>query len=148
MDVILLKEVSNLGEAGIVIKVKDGYGRNYLIPKGLALQATAANKKAFEHEKKRLMQGLELEKKGVLELAKRLESLALTLEAAIGEQDKMYGSITAHHIQEALQVQGIKLDRRRILLEEPIRSLGEHAVSVKLHPEVVVLVKVSIVPKS
>ena len=148
MDVILLKEVPHLGEAGVIVKVKNGYGRNYLIPRRLALQATSANKKAFEHEKRKLLRNLEREKAGAMELAKKLEGISLTLQAAVGEQDKMYGSITAHHVQEALQTRGIEVDRRRVLVEEPIRALGEYAVSVKLHSEVVVTVKISVVSKS
>lgn len=147
MEVILLRDVPNLGEAGSIVKVRDGYGRNYLIPRGYAVQATAGNRKALEHQKRVVAQHLAREKEGCLEFAKRIEATPITIEVEVGEQNKLYGSVTARDIEEAAQKKGMEIERRRIALEEPIRSVGEYAVPIKLHPEVVAKILVSVVPK-
>ncbi|NIM04357.1 MAG: 50S ribosomal protein L9 [Armatimonadetes bacterium] len=136
MKVILLEEIAGLGEAGTVTEVAGGYGRNFLIPRGLALQATARNMKNLEHTRAEITK-----KQGRLQseaqaLAQRLESAPLKIPARAGEEGRLHGSITTHDIAEALAAQDIEVDRRKIHLEEPIKVLGSHSVKIKLSKEV------------
>ncbi len=147
MKVILRQDVDKLGSAGDVVTVKDGYARNYLIPKQLAYPATPSNLRRFEEEKKRLLMQSEREKRQAEILAKELEKASCTISVAVGEEDKLFGSVTSQDIAEALQEKGIEIDKRKIQLEEPIKALGIYTVPVKLHPEVTANVKVWVVKK-
>ncbi len=144
MKIILRADVENLGKVGDVVSVKAGYGRNYLLPQGLAMVASSGNLKAFELERKKLeakMSALRSDAQSVLE---KLEKLDVIIKMRVGENDKLYGSVTSTLIQETLHELGVEVDRRRILLDAPIRVLGEHEVRVRLFAGVIanVLVKV------
>jgi len=145
MKIILRQDVQNLGAAGEIVKVKPGYARNFLLPKGMALQATDANMRRYESEKKQLSWKIEQEKRKAEELAKLLENVSCTITVQVGEEDKLFGSVTSQNIAEALETQGHKIDKRKILLDEPIKSLGIYSVPIKLHSEVEAKVKVWVV---
>lgn len=132
MKVLLKEDVKSLGKAGEIVNVSDGYGRNYLIPKGLAVPADEKNIKAFELQKKKILEALEREKEKTAQFAETLRSLTLTIKAKAGEEGKLFGSITTMDISAELRRQGIELDRKRIQLEEPIKRLGEYKIPVKL----------------
>ncbi len=145
MKVILRQDHEKLGEAGSVVNVKPGFARNYLIPQGMAMVATDANLKRFESEKQQLSWKKEKEKRESQELAKVLENISCTITVQVGEEDKLFGSVTSQHIAEALEEQGQKIDKRKILLEEPIKSLGIYSVPIKLHTDVEAKIKVWVV---
>jgi large subunit ribosomal protein L9 len=145
MQIILRADVDNLGRLGDVVKVKPGYGRNYLIPKGMAMPATKANKNIFERERKKLEVQMEKIRQAAQSQADRLNEAHVVIPVRVGENEKLYGSVTTTNIGEALSQMGIEVDRRKIVLENPIRSLGEFEVEVKLHHDVKCLVKVSVV---
>jgi large subunit ribosomal protein L9 len=145
MQIILRADVDNLGRLGDVVKVKPGYGRNYLIPKGMAMPATKANKNIFERERKKLEVQMEKIRQNAQSLAARLNETHVVIPVRVGENEKLYGSVTTSNIGEALSQMGIEVDRRKIVLENPIRSLGQFEVEVKLHHDVKCLVKVSVV---
>jgi large subunit ribosomal protein L9 len=136
MQVILRDRIENLGNAGDVVEVKPGYGRNYLIPKGLAYEATQANVRRLEAE--RAAQGRRDTETltAAREQASTIEAVSLTFHARAGQEGKLFGSITSADIAEKLTEQGIQIDRRSIELDEPIKSLGVHNVPVRLHPQV------------
>src|SRR2546421_3107597 len=136
MEIILRADVEHLGKVGEVVKVKDGYARNYLLPKGLAYPATEANKKKIAYEGERLAKQRAVEKTAAEGEATRLAEVQLTFEVKVGEEEKLYGSVTASDIQRKLEELGIKVDKRKIDLPEPIRELGEFKVGIKLHPDV------------
>lgn len=136
MEIILRLDVQHLGRAGEVVKVKDGYARNYLLPKGLAYPATEGNRKRVTFEADRLARLRETEKQAAEGEAAKLAGVSLTFPMKVGEEDKLYGSVTASDIQRRLEEQGIHVDKRKIDLSEPIRSLGEFRVGIKLHAEV------------
>jgi len=145
MEIILRADVQHLGRVGEVVKVKDGYARNYLLPKGLAYPATEANKKRIAYEGERLVKQQAAEKTAAESEATRLAEVQLTFTAKVGEEEKLYGSITASDIQRKLEELGIKVDKRKIDLAEPIRELGEFKVGIKIHPEVRPEVRVTVV---
>jgi large subunit ribosomal protein L9 len=145
MEIILRADVQHLGKVGEVVKVKDGYARNYLLPKGLAYPATEANKKRIAYEGERLVKQQAAEKTAAEGEAARLAEVQLTFTAKVGEEEKLYGSITASDIQRKLEELGIKVDKRKIDLAEPIRELGEFNVGIKIHPEVRPEVRVTVV---
>lgn len=144
MEIILREDVQHVGKAGDVVKVKDGYARNFLLPKGLAYPATEGNKKRIAFEADRLARQRAAEKQSAEGEATKLAGLTLTFPMKVGEEDKLYGSVTASDIQRRLEEQGIHVDKRKIELPEPIRALGEFRVGVKFHaevrPEIVVVV--------
>jgi large subunit ribosomal protein L9 len=145
MKVILRQDHDKLGEAGTIIQVKPGFARNFLIPKGIVYPATAENMKRYDSEKQQLnMKKLQEQRKSE-ELAKVLENVSCTITVQVGEEDKLFGSVTSQHIAESLETQGHKIDKRKIVLEEPIQSLGIYSVPIKLHPEVEAKVKVWVV---
>ena len=148
MKIILRADVENLGHLGDVVTVKPGYGRNYLIPQGLAMLASPANLRVFELERKKLQARMDALRAEAGEHASKLEGLVLTIAMRVGENDKLYGSVTTAIIGDALTAQGIEVDRRRILLDAPIRTLGEHAVRVRLHADGVPEFTVKIVSES
>jgi large subunit ribosomal protein L9 len=132
MKVILRQHVETLGKAGDLVKVADGYAKNFLIPKGLATEANTKNIKAFEHEKQRIMQQAAKVRQQAEETAEKLSRVICTLTRRVGEQEKLFGSVSSKDIEEALTAQGLEIDRKAILLEEPIKSLGEFPVRIKL----------------
>ncbi|MFZ5802266.1 MAG: 50S ribosomal protein L9 [Candidatus Omnitrophota bacterium] len=144
MELILIKDVEKVGRRGDVVKVSEGYARNFLIPRKLAFAATRENQSFVAEQKVRSEKRRVREKEASLQKAKELEKIGLVIHAAAGEQDKLYGSITAQDIQEALAAQGFEIDKKKILLKEPIRSLGEYAVQVELFPQVRAQVKLEI----
>ena len=136
MEIILREDVQHLGKAGEVVKVKDGYARNFLLPKGLAYVATEANKKKIAFEATRIAKQRATEKEAAEGEAARLAGLKLSFSVKVGEEEKLYGSVTASDIQRKLEELGIHVDKRKIDLPEPIRSLGEFRVGIKIHPDV------------
>jgi large subunit ribosomal protein L9 len=145
MQIVLKEDIEKLGRRGEVVKVADGYARNYLLPFGKALSATPGNLKVIEREKRRYVARLSKEKEENEALARRIQDVSLTLVRKVGENDVLYGSVTSADIGESLQKEGIVVDKRRIQLPEPIKSLGIYSVPVRLHPEVVAEVKVWVV---
>jgi len=145
MEVILRQHVDNLGERGQIVKVADGYARNYLLPRKLALPATDGNKRHVERERK-IMETREAEEKGQAEaIASRLQAVEVTIARRVGETDQLYGSVTAADIAEFLKAKGFEVDRRKLLLADPIKTIGEHTVPLKLHRNVTVPLKVKVV---
>lgn len=142
MKIILRKEVENLGNQGELVIVKDGYARNYLIPRGLAVRATEGSVRAIETEKKQRAFKIEKERKGARELADKLEQAALTINARAGESGKLFGTVTTQMVADALKAKGFEIDRKQITLEEAIKTLGNHAVKVKLYTDVFATVNV------
>jgi len=145
MEIILRADVQHLGKIGEIVKVKDGYARNYLLPKGLAYPATEANKKKIAYEGERLSRQLAAEKSTAETEAAKLADVQLTFAVKVGEEQKLYGSITASDIQRKLEELGIHVDKRKIDLHEPIRELGDFQVGIKIHPEVRPEVRVTVV---
>ena len=136
MDVILREHVDHLGERGEIVKVANGYARNYLLPRKLALPATDGNKKHVERERK-LVESREAEERGQAQaIAARLASVDITISRRVGETDQLYGSVTTADIAECLAAKGFEIDRRKLILAEPIKSVGDHPVPLKLHREV------------
>ena len=145
MEVILRTHVENLGKRGEIVKVADGYARNYLLPRKLALPATAGNKKHVERERK-IVETREAEEKGQADaIASRLASVDITIARRVGETDQLYGSVTGGDIADYLKTKGFEIDKRKLILPEPIKSIGDHNVPLKLHREVTVPLVVHVV---
>jgi large subunit ribosomal protein L9 len=136
MKLILRADVDSLGRLGDIVTVKPGYGRNYLVPQGLAKPATTANLKAFELERRKLQEQADSLRAQAEGMADKIAATPVEIEVRVGEGDKLYGSVTTANIGEAMEAAGIDIDRRKILLPEPIRSLGEYTIEIKLHPDV------------
>jgi large subunit ribosomal protein L9 len=145
MEVILRETVDNLGRRGEIVKVADGYARNYLLPRKLALPATEGNKRHVARERK-IVEAREAEEKGqAAAIATRLAAVDITIARRVGETDALYGSVTGADIAEYLKTKGFEIDRRKLILPEPIKTVGEHEVPLKLHREVSVPLKVKVV---
>jgi large subunit ribosomal protein L9 len=144
MEVILREEIKRLGNRGEIVKVTDGYARNYLLPKRLAVPATEANKKIVEQERLAHVRREAKHKGEAEDLAKQLNGVTVTFTQKAGEADQLFGSVTSKDIVEALAKQDFNIDRRKIHLDEPIKQLGEHKVAVKLHPDVSVDIQVNV----
>jgi large subunit ribosomal protein L9 len=144
MEVILKEDVNKLGHRGDVVKVADGYGRNYLLPGKLAIEATAANKAVIEQMKGSAIRKLAKEKIESEALSKQLEAVELVFTRKVGENDHLFGSVTSGDIAQQLTEKGYTIDRRKISLEEPLKSLGEFHVPIKLHREVTTHLKVTV----
>ncbi len=145
MEVILREHVDNLGERGEIVKVAAGYARNYLLPRKLALPATEGNKKHVERERK-IVESREAEEKGQAEaIASRLNAIEIRIARRTGETEQLYGSVTSSDIADFLKTKGFEIDRRKLILPEPIKLIGEHTVPLKLHREVTVPLKVHVV---
>ncbi len=142
MEVILKEDVLKLGHRGDVVKVADGYGRNYLLPEKLAIEATAANKAVIEQMKASAVRKSAKEKVDAETLAAQLNEVELVFERKVGEHEHLFGSVTSGDIAHALEAKGFTLDRRKIALDDPLKSLGEYLVPVKLHREVTSHIKV------
>jgi large subunit ribosomal protein L9 len=147
MKVVLIKELEGYGTVGTVINVKDGFARNYLIPRGIALPATESNLRHVQSILSQKQRNLQKEKEKALALAKKLEGLVLEIKHQVGEKGKLYGSVTSAEIAKALAEKGFEIDRKRVVLAKPIRDVGIHTVSIKLHPEVEVQIKVDVQPQ-
>ena len=135
MELILREDVEKLGRRGDVVKVADGYARNFLLPRGLGMAVTAANKAMIEKERKAHEARLAKEKAEFEALAARIAGLRFVAPRKVGENEVLYGSVTGADVAEFLKTKGIEIDKRRVLLDEPIKSLGEHEVKIRLHPE-------------
>jgi large subunit ribosomal protein L9 len=145
MEVILREHVDNLGKRGEIVKVADGFARNYLLPRKLALPATAGNRKHVERERK-IMETREAEEKGAADaIAARLSTVEISIARRVGDTEQLYGSVTAADIVDFLKTKGFEIDRRKLILPEPLKALGEFDVPLKLHREVTVPLKVSVV---
>jgi large subunit ribosomal protein L9 len=147
MKVVLIKELEGYGNVGTVINVKDGFARNYLIPRGIALPATESNLRHVQSILSQKQRKLQKEKEKALALAKKLEGLVLEIKHQVGEKGKLYGSVTSAEIAKALAEKGFEIDRKRVVLAKPIRDVGIYTVSIKLHPEVEVQIKVDVQPQ-
>ncbi|HEY8105422.1 MAG TPA: 50S ribosomal protein L9 [Gemmatimonadales bacterium] len=145
IEVILREDVKSLGKAGEMVRVRPGYARNFLLPKGLAYEASEGNKKRIAAETRARTTRLEADKVEAQAFAARLAAANVTLTGKAGEEGKLFGSVTAQDVADALAKQQIQVDRRRIELEHPIKTLGSHAVVVRLHPEVHAEVRVQVV---
>ena len=145
MKLILREDVYNLGKSGELVTVKEGYARNYLLPRNLAMLASSANVRQLDHEKKVIELRQQKLKGGAQEQAKKLEGVKISIKRKTGEQQKLFGSVTALDIAEALAAAGHKLDRRLIHLPEPIRAVGEFPVEIRLHREVTAKLTVTVV---
>lgn len=144
VQVILNEDMPNLGRPGDVVKVRAGYARNYLLPRGLAVEANSRNLSAFEHQKAMAMVKREALKNQAAGVKEKLEALLLKVSARAGEEGKLFGSVTNIDIERALREQGFEVDRRRIVLNEPIKQLGDYSVTVRLQPEVEANLKLSV----
>jgi large subunit ribosomal protein L9 len=144
MDVILKEDVPKLGHRGDVIKVAEGYGRNYLLPRKLAIEATKGNKAVIEQMKQAAVRRSAVEKSDAEALSRQLDGVAVTFQRKSGEKDQLFGSVTSGDIAEALEQKGFNIDRRKIQLHDPLKNLGEFDVPVRLHRDVTGRVKVII----
>ncbi|MGD8414014.1 MAG: 50S ribosomal protein L9 [Candidatus Latescibacterota bacterium] len=147
MKVILKQDVDALGSAGEVVQVKNGYGRNFLIPRGMAVQATPRNIKEAEENLRQQSHKLERVKNDASALAEKLEALDIVISAKVGEENRIFGTVTTQQVAEVLASKGLDIDRRKIELDEEIRSLGVYPATIKLHADVSANVKVQVVPE-
>jgi len=148
IQVILKEDVPNLGRSGELVSVKPGYGRNYLIPQGLALVATRKNVAQMDHQRKQIEASASKLRKDAESVAGRLHGVSITIERQVGEEGKLFGSVTARDIEEALGSKGHKVDRRKIHLAEPIKALGDFNVEIKVARDVAAHVKVTVAAKA
>jgi len=148
MKVILREDVPNLGKSGELVSVKPGFGRNYLLPRKLAVLANEANVRQLEHDRAVISARQAKLREAAQTQAQKLDAVTVRIARKVGEQDKLYGSVTSLDIAEALAAQGLKLDRRSIHLGEPIKTTGKHAVEVRLHRDVVSTIHVEVVPEA
>ena len=148
MKVILREDVPNVGRSGELVNVKPGFGRNYLLPRKLAVLANEANVKQLEHDRSVISARQAKLRGNAEEQAKRINAVSVTIGRKVGEQDKLFGSVTALDIAEALAAKGQKVDRPHIHLPEPIKTVGNHEVEIRLHRDVAAKIKVEVVPES
>ena len=147
MEVILRQDVDELGLEGDIVNVARGYARNYLVPHGIALEATPQNRKALEFQMKKIEIKRLKGKENAEKIRERLEGTVVELSQKAGEEGKLYGSVTTMDIASHLKAQGVEIDRRKIVLDKPIKTLGEHEVSIKIYPEVTGSIKVVVKPQ-
>jgi large subunit ribosomal protein L9 len=145
MELILREDVEKLGSRGQMVKVADGYARNFLLPRRLAVVATEANKKIVEQERQAHLRKQAKEKSAAEDLGKLMTGVVVTIAQKAGEQDQLFGSVTAKDIADGLEAQNYKIERKKLQLAEPIRQLGEHKVPVRLHHDVVVEITVNVI---
>ena len=145
MQIILTTDVPSLGDAGDLVEVKAGYGANYLIPQGLALPATSSNKNQIEHQRRAISARIARDRQDAEGLAAKLSHLSVTITRLVGDDDKHFGSVSNKDIAEALRDQGHEVDRRKIILDAPIKALGVYDVPVKVHRDVIAQIKVWVV---
>lgn len=146
MKVILTEEIRGLGTRGDVVNVKDGYARNFLLPKNLAREATPGNMKSIEQERKKWALLAQQEKDAAQKAADKVKGVKITVEKRVGENGQLFGSVTANEIADALEAKGIDVDKRRIELAHAIKSVGVHEVDVRLHRDVTAHIQVEVVP--
>lgn len=145
MKVLLRQDHENLGKRGDVVSVKNGFARNYLFPRGIALEATPSSERVIEEERRTLARRQDKDRKAAEIQAKDLEAVSVTAAVAVGEEDRVFGSVTSQTIADLLQEKGYAIDKRKILLDEPIKALGVYSVPIKIHPEVEVKVRLWVV---
>lgn len=145
MKVLLRQNFDSLGEAGKIVNVKDGFARNFLLPRGIAFEANERNLKIFEQEKSRLAGLKEKEKKSAEALKAKMDGVSITATLPVGEDDRVFGSVTNQDIADLLAAKGFSIDKRKVILEEPVKALGIYEVPVKLHPEIESTVKLWVV---
>ena len=145
MEVVLKEDIENLGHMGDVVKVKDGYARNYLLPRGLVVLANSKNLKALEHEQRMIGQRRERLTKEAAGISDKLAAVSLEFAAKVGEEGRLFGSVTTMDIEKALKEQGFEVERRRIVLDAPIKNVGDYEVPIRLRPEVMPSIKVKVV---
>jgi large subunit ribosomal protein L9 len=148
MEVILKEDIANLGKIGEIVRVRDGYARNYLLPRGLVLEANKKNMKTFEHHKKIVGDQKQKIMRQAQAVGDQLNGVSLVIPMKVGEEGRLFGSVTNIHIEKALKAKGLNVDRRKIQLAEPIKSAGEYDVPVRLSAEITVPLKVSVVSES
>jgi large subunit ribosomal protein L9 len=148
MEVILKEDIANVGKIGEVVRVRDGYARNYLLPRGLVLMANKKNLKTFEHQKKLVADQKQKILRHAQGAADQLASVALVLSMKAGEEGRLFGSVTNMQIEKALKAKGLNVDRRKIHLDEPIKTVGEYEVPVRLAADLTVSLKISVVAES
>lgn len=146
MKVILTEEIRGLGTRGDIVNVKDGYARNYLLPKNLAREATPGNLKSIEQERKKWALLAQKEKEAAQKSAEKVQGVKITVQKRVGENGQLFGSVTANEIADALEAKGIEVDKRRIELAHPIKSMGTHEVDVRLHKDVSAHIQVEVIP--
>ncbi|HLU68809.1 MAG TPA: 50S ribosomal protein L9 [Kofleriaceae bacterium] len=132
MQLILTQDVDHLGKAGELVTVKSGYGRNYLVPRGLAVSATAENKSQLEHRKRQVEKRIAKERAAAATLAERISGMTLQFERLVGEDERMFGSVTSRDLARQLEIAGVEIDARQIVMPEPIKTIGKHEVEVRL----------------
>jgi large subunit ribosomal protein L9 len=147
VKVILKQDVHELGLEGDIVDVAKGHARNYLIPRGLALEANEQNKKLMETQRKKIELKRSLAKDEAEKIKEKMADIVVTIPQKVGEEDKLFGSVTSMDIASHLEKQGVSIDRRKIVLDKPIKTAGEHEVSVKLYPEVTGSIRVVVVPE-
>ena len=147
MEVILKEDIATLGKIGELVRVRDGYARNYLLPRGLVLEANKKNLKTFEHHKKLVGDQKQKIMRQAQAVGDQLNGVSLVIAMKVGEEGRLFGSVTNIHIEKALKAKGLNVDRRKIQLGEPIKSAGEYDVPVRLSAEITVPLKVSVVPE-
>jgi large subunit ribosomal protein L9 len=145
MEIILIEDVPSLGNAGDLVKVSDGYARNYLLPRKKAVRATAVSLKAVEREQHSIEYKQDKLEQEAQDLAQRIEEISCTVAKPAGEEGKLFGAVTSADIEDALREQGVSVDRKKIVLDEPIKNLGVYTVSLKLHPQVMAQLKLWVV---
>jgi large subunit ribosomal protein L9 len=144
MKVILTKDLDNLGRAGALVDVKTGYGRNYLLPRNLAVLATAKNIRQLEHQKSGILARAAKEKQNMTAIAQKISAIEVKFTRKVGDQNKLFGSVTSKDVHEQLVAQGYPIERKQVHMPEPLKEVGTHEVEVKLHPEVTVKLKVTV----
>jgi large subunit ribosomal protein L9 len=145
MKIILKEDIKKIGKMGQIVDVADGYARNYLVPKGFAVEASTKNIRSLEHEKRIIQEKAKKLKDSAQDIASRISSMTLMIKAKAGEEEKLFGSVTTMDIAEALLNEGIEIDKKRISLEEPIKRLGSYSVQIKLHSDVSVPLNIQII---
>ena len=148
MQIILTQDIANLGAAGELVSVRPGYGRNYLVPRGMAMTATAANVHKLEHDKRVIAKKVAKERAGAESLAEKINLMTLQFDRQVGEEDKLFGSVTSRDIAEMLKKTGIEIDHRWVVMDQPIKALGKYEVQVKLGSGVTASCKFFVVSKA
>ena len=147
MEVILKEDIATLGKIGEVVRVRDGFARNYLLPRGLVLEANRKNLRVFEHQKKVVGDQKQKIMKDAHAVGDQLTGVSLTVAMRAGEEGRLFGSVTNMQIEKALKAKGLNVDRRKIHLDEPIKTLGDYEIPIRLSAEVTVMLKLSVVPE-
>ena len=147
MEVILKEDIANLGKIGEVVRVRDGFARNYLLPRGLVLVANKKNLKAFEHQKKVVADQKQKVMRDAQAVGEQLTGVSLTISMRSGEAGRLFGSVTNMQIEKALKAKGLNVDRRKIHLDEPIKNLGDYEIPIRLAADITVPLKLSVVPE-